>query len=331
MNQRLNTPSVEPLALDVLEGLNASPKRLPSHWFYDDAGSALFEQIMALPEYYLTRAEHRLLATQGGAIASALVDGAGGAQGVQLVELGSGNGEKTLRLCQALQAQQLPWCYVPIDLSLAALAQLQQRFAAAMPHADVNPLSGDFRLHWPAHTPGLRQVVLFMGSNLGNLDADESLELLIQLRERLRPGDRLLLGLDLQKDPRRILQAYSDAQGLTARFNLNLLTRMNRELGMDFDIERFAHYASYSPLDGAARSFLVSQRHQTVRSRVLDRHFEFGDGEAIYTEQSQKYTPQSVSSLLQAAGFELLHQFDEPQDAYAVFLGAVPPNAAVCS
>ncbi|MFN4116317.1 MAG: L-histidine N(alpha)-methyltransferase, partial [Inhella sp.] len=158
-------------------------------------------------------------------------------------------------------------------------------------------------------------------SNLGNLDEAESLQLLGQLRERLCRGDRLLLGLDLQKDPRRILRAYDDEAGITARFNLNLLTRLNRELQMDFALDAFAHYASYSPLDGVARSFLVSLRAQRVRSRLLDQHFDFAAGESIYTEQSQKYTPDGVAGLLGAAGFALADTLLDELNGYAIFVG----------
>lgn len=310
------------LAAEVLEGLSASPKRLPSHWFYDEAGSALFERIMALPEYYLTRAERGLLARDGEALMRRL---AAGAEALQLVELGSGNGAKTLLLCQAMERLGLRWSYAPIDLSAAALEELQRRFAAALPAAalaGMQPLRGDFHRLWPAHRPGCRQIALFMGSNLGNLDTAAALSLLVQLRERLLRGDCLLLGLDLQKHPKRILRAYDDGEGLTARFNLNLLQRLNRELGMDFVIEDFEHYASYSPLDGAARSFLVSRRRQSVRSLRLGREFGFEAGECIYTEQSQKYTAASAAALLGEAGFQLAETLVDADEGYAIFVGS---------
>ena len=307
-------------ARQVCDGLAASPKRLPSVYFYDDTGSRLFEQIMQLPEYYLSRAEARLLDRQGPALAAHLAEHG---RALKLIELGSGNGEKTLLLCQALAALTPHWRYCPIDQSRPALAALRQRFQRALPGAAVQPLLGDYCEVWPDGDAAERQVVLLMGSNLGNLTEPQAIELLRAVRGHLHAGDRLLLGLDLQKDPRVILRAYDDALGLTARFNLNLLARMNRELAMDFDLGAFHHYATYSPLDGAARSFLVSRRRQRVTSRFLARHFDFEAGETIYTEQSQKYTEPMVQGLVAAAGFTVDANFIDAQDRYAVFVCGV--------
>lgn len=290
------------LARQVVEGLSRAQKVLSSALFYDDEGSRLFQQIMALPEYYLTRAEHEILRTRGAELAQWI---APGAQAVDLIELGSGDGEKTLSLCAALVARGSRCVFHPIDLSAHALEQLQANFGRALPQLQVRPVHGDYFARWPQTARTRRQVALLMGSNLGNLTEPEAVALLRRIRAQLRPADALVLGLDLQKDPRTILAAYDDAQGVTARFNLNLLTRLNREFGMDFVLENFRHYASYSPLDGAARSFLVSQCRQMVHSRLLGQDFAFRAGETIYTEQSQKYTRAMIETLAHASGFEV--------------------------
>jgi dimethylhistidine N-methyltransferase len=308
-------------ATHVAQGLTRRPKALSSAWLYDDEGSRLFERIMSLPEYYPTRAEARLLAEQGDALVAALVDGT---RPIDLVEMGSGNGEKTLTLCQALARRGAAWTYRPIDLSQSALRALGARFRRTMPGARVLPLHGTWTDPWPPAEPGHRRVVLFMGSNLGNLRHDDAIDLLSGVRRRLAPRDLLVLGLDLQKDPRKILAAYDDAQGVTARFNLNLLVRLNRELGMDFDLSRFAHYATYCPLDGAARSYLVSTRRQRVRSTVLGRSFEFEEGETIHTEQSRKYTPEGIDRMAVAAGFVPKTRKVDARDLYSVDVWEVP-------
>ncbi|HYF59072.1 MAG TPA: L-histidine N(alpha)-methyltransferase [Burkholderiaceae bacterium] len=303
------------LAAHVLQGLRSTPKALSSAWLYDDEGSRLFERIMALPEYYLTRAEHRVLERDGDALAAALSPSG---RPVELVELGSGNGAKTLLLCEALERRDVDWLYRPIDLSGGALDALLARFARAMPHARVQPLPGDFLQRWPERERGRRRVAMLMGSSLGNLARDEAVALLRALRTRLETGDALVLGLDLQKDPRVVLAAYDDAQGVTARFNLNLLARLNRELAMDFDLDAFAHYPTYSPLDGAALSFLVSTRRQTVRSERLGCAFSFDEGETIFMERSQKYGPALIEDLSRASGFVPWRRFVDERDRYAV-------------
>jgi L-histidine Nalpha-methyltransferase len=296
-------PLVDPaLANDVIAGLGAQQKFLPSKWFYDDAGSRLFQQIMALPEYYLTRAELGILRNKPDDLAEWI---APDTLPVDLIELGSGDGAKTISLCDALMRRGTPCAYHPIDVSAHALIELQQRFMAELPDLPLHPILGDYFEHWPSTPPSHRQVVMLLGSNLGNLDKDQSIQLLKRVRSRLLVGDVLLLGLDLKKDPGMILAAYNDAQGVTAAFNMNLLRRLNRELDMDFDTEHFSHYASYSPLDGAARSFLVSKRRQVVRSRALDREFHFARGETIYTEQSQKYSFEAIEQLAAASGFDV--------------------------
>lgn len=306
---------VRELAADVLAGLSASPKSLPCKYFYDAEGSRLFQQIMRLPEYYPTRTEHAMLRRRAHELVAELAP-AGGA--VELFELGSGDGRKTLALCRALLAAGCDVVYRPMDISAHALTALSRRFARALPALAVQPLCGDYFQTWPIPRAHRRQVALFLGSNLGNYTHDEALQFLRRVRSHLRAGDVLLLGLDLKKNPHTVLAAYDDSAGVTAAFNLNLLRRLNRELQMDFDLAQFRHYATYSPHDGVARSYLVSQRGQTVHSPVLGRSFGFARGESIYTEQSQKYDRDMVQALTQPSGFAVQAWFEDPQLPYAL-------------
>lgn len=309
------------LAEHVLAGLTKPQKALSSAWFYDDEGSRLFQRIMALPEYYLTRAEHELLREKVGEILHWLNPGH---RPLDLIELGSGDGAKTITLCQALHERGVECVYRPIDVSEHALAELSRRFEEHLPHVAIEPVLGDYLAHWPEVEPQRQQVAMLLGSNLGNFEEACATELLKRLRSQLRPGDILLLGLDLVKDPHTIQAAYDDTSGVTAAFNLNLLRRLNRELGMDFDLGRFNHFASYCPLQGVMRSFLVSSIEQVVRSAVLNREFHFAAGETIYTEQSQKYTLQSIDHLAALSGFCCVHTIVNERYQYALAIWRRP-------
>ncbi len=316
---------LDSLTQHVLQGLTRSQKALSSAWFYDDEGSRLFQQIMALPEYYLTRLEHQLLCDRADEL-SRWIDP--DRSPVDLIELGSGDGAKTLSLCQALEQRKADCIYRPMDVSAHALADLSRRFDTHLPKMAIEPVLGDYFEHWPDVAPDRRQVAMLFGSNLGNLDEEGAVKLLQRVREQLRPGDAFLLGLDLVKDPFVLRAAYDDPQGVTAAFNLNLLNRLNRELGMDFDLSRFRHYASYCPLEHVARSFLVSQTDQVVHSTVLDRGFVFRAGETIYTEQSQKYTRAGIEHLAQRSGFENTCILTDPHGWYAIAIWHRPRHCA---
>jgi L-histidine Nalpha-methyltransferase len=303
------------LAGDVLRGLSALPKQLSSKYFYDAQGSRLFERIMRLPAYYPTRVEARLLRRHARALLAALTPT--GAP-MELLELGSGDGRKTLALCREWLKAGASLCYRPMDISAQALERLGQRAARQLPALSVHPLCGDYFQTWPLPQARRHQVALFLGSNLGNFTDAEANRFLRRVRAHLRPGDSLMLGLDLRKDPRTVLAAYDDPEGVTAAFNLNLLRRLNRELGMDFDLACFRHYASYCPLQAVARSFLVSLRAQTVHSRVLGQSFGFEPGEVIYTEQSQKYERAGVEAMASQCGFALHAWFEDPELPYAL-------------
>ena len=303
------------LAQHVATGLRRVPKALSSMYFYDDAGSRLFQQIMELPEYYPTRAEFAIFRAHGPAIAAALSP-PGGA--FELVELGAGDGAKTKLLLRELLRTGPAFSYAPVDISAGAMTGLVAGLARELPALRVTPVVADYAtaLAQLQARPGSK-AVLFLGSNIGNFGPAERLDFLRQLAAPLASADRLLIGFDLQKDPRRIRAAYDDAQGITAAFNLNLLTRLNRELGADFDLAHWQHYTDYSPLNGAVRSFLVSARAQRVRIEALDETFDFAAWEAIHTENSYKFTLPQIAELAAEVGLRVVTHFTDAAADFA--------------
>ena len=274
---------------DVIAGLSLPQKALPPKYFYDDAGSRLFERICRLPEYYPTRAELSLTRRHLAAIARFA------GRGCELVEFGSGESLKTRLLLRALE----PAAYLPIDISAAALTSAQKRLARSFPALKIVPILGDFSRPLELPAPRARRVVYFPGSTIGNLDPEEAHAFLAMARGH---GPRMLVGVDLKKDANVLHRAYNDARGVTAAFNLNLLARINRELGADFDLRRFSHYAFYNAALGRIEMHLVSLERQKVR---FGRHrFAFERGESIHTENSYKYSVGDFRALAARAGFE---------------------------
>jgi Uncharacterized conserved protein len=281
------SPELNQFAEDVLAGLTSSPKQLSSRYFYDDEGSRLFMEIMKLPEYYPTRAEFKIFNEQTSDIYEAFTREAAG---LDLIELGAGDGAKTAVLIEHFLDQGLDFTYSPIDISKEANDALEARFHAKFPSLSIDPHTGDyFKILGSLKSESTRRkVLLFLGSNIGNFSRQKALEFFRELRDVMNDDDRLFIGFDMQKDPRVIVAAYDDAQGVTAAFNLNLLTRINRELGADFDVSRFSHYAQYRPVECAARSFLISREKQSVHIDALNRTFELEQWEPIFMEISQK-------------------------------------------
>ncbi|UOQ52441.1 L-histidine N(alpha)-methyltransferase [Hymenobacter cellulosivorans] len=305
------------LARHVTEGLRRSPKTLSSMYFYDDAGSELFQQIMALPEYYPTRTEFGLLTAHQVAIGQALRP-ADPAEPFFLLELGAGDGLKTKILLRHLLETGASFTYVPVDISAAALDGLVSSLQLELPALQVEPQVSDYTsaLTLMAARPG-RKAVLFLGSNIGNFLPADRHEFLHKLAQPLSANDRLLVGFDLQKDPRRIRAAYDDSQGVTAAFNLNLLTRLNRELDADFDLAHWQHYTDYDPLSGAVRSFLVSTQRQQVQFGALQQRVDFEAWEVIHTENSYKFTRSLIEQLAADAGLQVQHFFTDEHDYFA--------------
>ncbi len=304
------------LAQHVAAGLSQVPKALSSKYFYDDAGSRLFQQIMELPEYYPTRAEFAIFREHGAAIAAALSPPAG--EAFALVELGAGDGAKTKLLLRELLRADTAFTYAPVDISAGAMTGLVDALRQELPALRVAPVVADYAtaLAELRTRPGSK-AVLFLGSNIGNFGAAERLDFLRQLAAPLAPADRLLIGFDLQKDPRRIRAAYDDAQGVTAAFNLNLLTRLNRELGAAFDLASWQHYTDYNPSVGAVRSYLVSTRAQQVRIEALEETFDFAAWEVIHTENSYKFTLPQIEALAADAGLRVVASFTDAATDFA--------------
>ncbi len=310
-----SSPELTQFADDVLSGLLSTPKHLSSRYFYDDEGSRLFMEIMNLPEYYPTRAELMIFTEQKDAICEAFTDGS---DAIDLIELGAGDGTKTAVLIEHLLSNNVDFTYQPIDISQEANDALSARFREEFPALRLDPHTGDYFkvLGSLKSNNGRRKVILFLGSNIGNFLRDNAVAFFCQLRSVMNKNDRLFVGFDMQKDPRTIVAAYDDKQGVTAAFNLNLLTRINRELGADFDISKFSHYAQYRPLECAARSFLISREKQTVTINALNRSFDFEQWEAIFMEISQKYTHAMIEELARDGGFEIDREFLNEEDFY---------------
>ncbi|MEU0336497.1 L-histidine N(alpha)-methyltransferase [Streptomyces sp. NPDC006193] len=297
------------LRADVLRGLTATHKWLPPKWFYDARGSELFERITELPEYYPTRAEREILAARSGEIAAA-----SGAR--TLIELGSGSSEKTRYLLRALPLA----AYVPVDVSESALTRAGQALVADRPDLDVHALIADFTaaLALPA-TPGPR-LVAFLGGTIGNLLPAERAGFLASVRALLDPGDGLLLGTDLVKDAGVLVRAYDDAAGVTAAFNKNVLTVLDRELGADFDPEAFDHVALWDAEREWIEMRLRSRTAQTVKVPALGLAVDFAAGEDLRTEVSAKFRKETVAAELSAAGLDLTHWWTDAQDRFALSL-----------
>lgn len=298
-------------ARDVLHGLTQHPRKLSSKYFYDHKGDALFQQIMHMPEYYLMNCELEIFNQQKAAILAALE-----APTFNLIELGAGDGYKTKVLIDHFIRQDISFEYQPIDISQNVLQQLEDDLHQSWPELPVRSLQGDYfeMLHQLSSESTKTDIVLFLGANIGNYQPDAALQFLCQLKENLNPGDYLLIGLDLKKDPETILNAYNDPAGITAAFNLNLLTRMNRELGANFEVDNFKHWETYDPVTGATRSFIVSKKEQDVHIKALKQSFHFEAWEAINVELSQKYSLSEVEELAIQSGFQMVKHFtDDPQ------------------
>lgn len=313
--QSSTTPKQNTFAEDVLAGLTSTPKSLSSKYFYDDEGSRLFMEIMKLPEYYLTRAELEIFTGQTGQIFQAFSKDA---DEFDLIELGAGDGIKTAVLIDHFLSNNVEFTYSPIDISQEALDALTARFETKFPDLVIEPKNGDyFRiLESLKNGSGRRKILMFLGSNIGNFSRVQSLDFFRQLRGVMNENDLLFVGFDLQKDPHVIVNAYDDAQGVTAAFNLNLLRRINRELGANFDLENFSHYAVYRPIECAARSFLISREKQNVFIEALGRGFDFEQWEAIFMEISQKYNLSMIETLAGESGFSIQTNFFDSQNYY---------------
>jgi dimethylhistidine N-methyltransferase len=303
---RLSDAAADDFAEDVRRGFGAEPKSLPPKYFYDELGSHLFDAICLLPEYYLTRAEAEIFKLYSREI---VAEARGGGAHVTLVELGSGSASKTRHIIEALLLEQSRLRYVPVDISTAALEASASALLGDYEGLSVEAYAADYDTALPRLgarlNDGGRALVLFLGSNVGNFDRAGARDFLRRVRGVLREGDRLLLGADLKKEAAVLEAAYDDPLGVTAAFNLNLLARINRELGADFSPRDFRHVALYDAREGRVEMHVESLREQTVCVGALGLDFHFRKGERVHTENSYKYSPDELSALAAETGFTL--------------------------
>lgn len=302
---------------DVMAGLQSEPKRLDSKYFYDAQGDKLFQDLMNCEEYYPTNCELEIFTQKTAELASSIIaDG----DAFDLIELGAGDATKSSHLLRYLMEQKADFTYLPIDISDNVISYLNITLPVTLPGIKITGLQGEYfhMLTKAASISDKRKVVMFLGSNIGNMPVEEAKEFSRVLRQHLSPGDMVLIGVDLKKNPKTVLAAYNDKEGITRRFNLNLLERINRELNADFNISQFDHYPTYNPETGACKSYLISLQNQQVT--VNGQSINFAKDEYIDMEISQKFTLKQVDNMATSTGFKPLTQL---LDSKSWFVDAV--------
>ncbi|WP_111640307.1 L-histidine N(alpha)-methyltransferase [Marinimicrobium alkaliphilum] len=310
---------IEQFRQDIEAGLSAAQKSLPSHYFYDVRGDELFQQIMAMPEYYITEAEDEIFRNKTQEIIDAL--DVAESNYFEIIELGSGDGKKSKRLLRKLLDKGHDFTYQPVDISKNILDHLEKSLVTEMPDLDINTTQALYvdALAGMKDTPH-KIIVMFLGSSIGNLSDDEATDFIYQLGANIKPGDLLLLGVDLKKSRNIVLPAYNDAAGITARFNLNLLERINRELGANFVPDNFSHRPEYNENEGIAYSFLVSTAEQSVYIKSLKKSFRFSEGEKIHTEISRKYDEATLKRIIAGTDFTLDRRITDSNGYFADYI-----------
>lgn len=302
----MNITTLTPFAEDVLKGLSANKKHLSSRYFYDDNGSKIFRQIMKMPEYYPTNCEFEILSQQSGKI----LENINFSEKFNIIEFGSGDGIKTKQLLKTFLEKKADFTYIPIDISQEAIDILKKNIIPDLPNINIKPKTGDyFEILEELYTETTPNLFLFLGGNIGNYESKEALELLEKFNAGMKKGDKLLMGLDLQKSPRIIQVAYDDPHGITKAFNMNLLKRINRELETDFNLDQFDFYCHYNPENGEVNSYLYSLKQQNVYSKTLNATFQFKKDELIWTELSKKYSFEDIEELAEKTGFKVVNNF----------------------
>jgi dimethylhistidine N-methyltransferase len=309
----IEVKEITDFATDVQQGLSKRSKTIPCKYFYDEEGVQLFCQITELDEYYLTDCEFEILVNHSEEILKRM-----GKNNFHLVELGAGDGKKTRVLIDQIIRSKLDVNYIPIDISEEAIESLISGFNGNGVDIQIEGLVADYfaGIKWLSGNGKLPSLVLFLGSNIGNFDKSEAELFLDRLHDALNPGDHLLIGFDLKKDASILNKAYNDSKDVTALFNLNLLQRINRELGGDFKPDQFKYYGSFNENSGAVESFLVSQKDQTVNVGSLGRTFTFEKGERIHTENSFKFTESEIHSLAGKTGFKIIRNFTDSKNYF---------------
>ncbi len=305
--------SKEAFAKSVKKGLSSKSKHLSSRYFYDDKGSQLFKKIMGLDEYYLTGAEYEILSQQ----AADIHKQSPFQNHFNIVELGAGDGKKTIEYLRYLVSSDINFTYIPIDISQEANDMLIDNVERSLGKIDIKPMTGDYFDMLDSLKQNNRpNMVLFLGSNIGNYSMDDASQLLGNISSSLSKGDTVLIGVDLQKNPNIIAKAYNDAKGITRAFNLNLLERINRELGGNFNMEYWDFYSFYNPKNGEVNSFLISLKTQEVWIEELKMNFQFQNNEVIYTELSRKYTENEIKTLCTSNGLDVIRFFKDKKEYF---------------
>jgi dimethylhistidine N-methyltransferase len=304
---------------DVCKGLSATHKYLDSKYFYDEIGDDLFIQIMNMPEYYLTRAEFYIFKHKTQHLIQAL--GVHPETHFDVIELGAGDGTKTKALLEVLHHTNFKFSYLPVDISANALSILKHNITKALPEVSIYPQEGDyFNILKDIKRTKTPKVVLFLGSNIGNLTDLEAKGFISKLSAALNPKDKVILGTDLIKSKSIVLPAYSDAAGITKQFNLNILHRINKELQGNFNIDAFVHEAEYTEEEGIAKSFLKSIKTQSVYVEALEKTFHFNKGERIHTEISRKYNDTILAEILEGSSLKITDKLTDSNGVFADYI-----------
>lgn len=304
---------------DVNAGLTNIPKFLSSHYFYDKAGDELFQQIMNMPEYYLTNSESEIFRDQSEEIIASLnldknVE-------FELIELGAGDGAKTQHLLKTLLDNNYNFKFIPVDISQNSLNVITERLENLFPELEIDPQQGDyFQVLDQLFLSDKPKVLLFIGSNLGNMEDEIATNFLEKIAQHLKYAEKLILGVDLKKSAEIVLPAYHDTAGITRDFNLNLLKRINREMDADFDLNNFEHAPEYTEKEGIAKSYLKSTIKQEVHIKELNKIFHFEKDELIHTEISRKYNDEILGSILNHSGLEISAKFLDTNEYFADYI-----------
>ncbi len=319
MNSKDQKVLVSSFEKEVNEGLTAFPKYLSSKFFYDEVGDELFQQIMALPEYYLTRAEYEIFETHK---ANIIHHFDAKNEGFDLIELGAGDGKKTKLLLEELLQKKHDFTYNPIDISENAIEGLVKDLNLEMPDVTVQGQIGEYFevLDRLKQMSDRKKVIMVLGSNIGNLLHPRAIQFLKKLCNAMHDGDLLFMGFDQKKHPQKVLDAYNDKSGVTAAFNKNILARINKELDANFNLDKFMHWETYDPESGTAKSYLISKEKQTVDVNELSLQIHFEAWESIHTEISQKYDDDIVKWLAKESGLKIIKSFSDKNNDYKDYL-----------
>jgi len=304
---------------DVDKGLSSNPKTLQSKYFYNKKGDALFVEIMNLPEYYLTRSELDIFQNKTQELIKAF--GLKPDSHFELIELGAGDGTKTKELLKILDKENYDFDYFPIDISANALQGLKENLKQELPKISVQTQQGDyFEVLASLKNNKQPKIILFLGSNIGNMTDDLAAQFIYNLGANLQAGDKLLIGVDLIKSKEIVLPAYNDSKGITAKFNLNLLHRINKEMDADFNLNQFQHQPEYTEEEGIAKSYIVSTCKQSVHIKALEKSFVFEEGEKIHTEISRKYNDLLIEKIIANTDFVLQNKITDSKNYFADYI-----------